>query len=51
MKFWRVTKTDMQFIPMGSTWFNQRRWLDDWTIEEQGQKQEAGSRFKIDIMG
>lgn len=50
-KFWKVTKTDMQFIPMGSTWFNQRRWLDDYTTEEQGQKQEAGSRFKIDIMG
>lgn len=48
---WKVTKTDAQFIPMGSTWFNQRRWLDDLT-DQQGQgKKELGARFRIDIMG
>lgn len=49
VKHWKVAKTEMQFIPMGSTWFHQKRWLDD--LAEQHGQQELGSRFRIDIMG
>lgn len=52
VKHWKVTKTESQFIPMGSTWFNQKRWLDEYGDEQQGQSKKAlGSRFGIDIMG
>lgn len=49
---WKATKTESQFIPMGSTWFNQQRWSDEYGEEQHGQdKKELGSRFGIDIMG
>ena len=49
---WNKTKTEPQFIPMGGTWFNQKRWMDEYSDEQQaGRNSNMGSRFGIDIMG
>ena len=49
---WKKTKTEPQFIPMGSTWFNQKRWMDEYSDEQHaGRNSNMGSRFGIDIMG
>ena len=33
VRYIRATKTPMQYVKDGSTFFNQRAWLDDWSID------------------
>ena len=41
----KAYKVDHQYIPMGSTWFNQKRWNDDYSIRESNRPTRKGSFF------
>lgn len=34
LKYWKQEKTDKKFIPLPTTWLNQKRWLDELNITE-----------------
>lgn len=42
----KENEMDMQFVKMGSTFFSQRAWSDDWTVYKR-QKKVAGSRREL----
>ena len=43
----KETETDMQFVKMGSTFFSQRAWGDDFTVYKRVDKQKGGSRKEL----
>lgn len=46
LNYIRVNKVDMQFVKMGSTFFNQRAWQDDWSIISVGN----GARSRRELL-
>ena len=35
LKYWKQEKTDKKFIPLPTTWLNQKRWLDELNVQEE----------------
>ena len=40
----RANDTDMQYVKMGSTFFSQKSWADDWSIRNRPKGQQGGRR-------
>lgn len=40
----RANGTDMQYVKMGSTFFSQKSWADDWSIRNRPKGQQGGRR-------
>lgn len=46
LNFIKVNEIDMQYVKMGSTFFSQKAWQDDWTIQhpKKGSRQHSSRR-------
>lgn len=43
LQYWKNEKTDKKFIPLPTTWLNQKRWLDEINIQEEKEQQMDNS--------
>lgn len=43
LKYWKQEKTDKKFIPLPTTWLNQKRWLDELNVPEEKEHQVDNS--------